>query len=139
MEDLREFFRPEFLNRIDEVTVFRALGEQELVRIAELLLERTAGQLAEQGVRLEVSRAAVEWLCERGSAREFGARPLRRVIQRELDNRLASLLLDGSLTEGSEVLVEVLGGELSLHVSAARTGAGGRHAAEARRAPGVTA
>jgi len=139
VEDLREFFRPEFLNRIDEVTVFRALGEQELVRIAELLLERTAGQLAEQGVRLEVSRAAVEWLCERGSAREFGARPLRRVIQRELDNRLASLLLDGSLTEGSEVLVEVLGGELSLHVSAARTGAGGRHAAEARRAPGVTA
>ncbi|MBK0869800.1 MULTISPECIES: ATP-dependent Clp protease ATP-binding subunit [unclassified Saccharopolyspora] len=136
-EELRGFFRPEFLNRVDEVTVFRGLGEAELSEIASLLLERTSAQLAAQGVRLEVSPSAVSWLCERGSAREFGARPLRRVIQRELDTRLASLLLEGSLSEGSEVLVEVLGGELSLHVSSARDGAaGGRHAAPAQRTPG---
>ncbi|MFR9729859.1 ATP-dependent Clp protease ATP-binding subunit [Saccharopolyspora sp. MS10] len=134
LADLREFFRPEFLNRIDEVTVFRALGDAELTDIAALLLERTASQLQRRGVRLEVSDAAVRWLTERGSGGEFGARPLRRIIQRELDTRLASLLLDGSLTDGSDVLVEVLGGELSFHVSSARHGtAGGRHAAPAHR------
>ncbi|GAB2671133.1 ATP-dependent Clp protease ATP-binding subunit [Saccharopolyspora gloriosae] len=140
LEDLRGFFRPEFLNRIDEVTVFRALGDRELGEITALLLERTAAQLHDKGVRLEVSTAAVEWLTERGAGGEYGARPLRRVIQRELDTRLASLLLDGSLTDGSEVLVEVLGGELSLHVSAARHGAaGGRHAAPAHRRTGAPA
>ncbi|WP_243787759.1 ATP-dependent Clp protease ATP-binding subunit [Saccharopolyspora gloriosae] len=140
LEDLRGFFRPEFLNRIDEVTVFRALGERELGAITALLLERTASQLHDKGVRLEVSAAAVQWLTERGAGGEFGARPLRRVIQRELDTRLASLLLEGSLAEGAEVLVEVLGGELSLHVSSARHGAaGGRHAAPAHRRTGAPA
>ncbi|MCA1195668.1 ATP-dependent Clp protease ATP-binding subunit [Saccharopolyspora sp. 6V] len=134
LDDLRGFFRPEFLNRIDEVTVFQALGDRELAEITSLLLERTAAQLREQGIRMEVSAAAMAWLAERGAGGEFGARPLRRTIQRHLDTRLASLLLEGSLTDGGDVLVDVLGGELSLHVSAARPGpAGGRHAAPAHR------
>ncbi|GAB3290340.1 ATP-dependent Clp protease ATP-binding subunit [Parasphingorhabdus pacifica] len=130
LEDLRTFFRPEFINRIDEVIVFAALGAPELREIAALLLERTYDQLLAQGVRLEVTEAAVEWLAQRGYDPQFGARPLRRTIQRELDNRLAELVLEGALPTGSRVLVEVLAEELSLEVGPAwEPFGGGRHAA----------
>ena len=130
LEELRAFFRPEFINRIDDVMVFRALGTAELREIAALLLERTYDQLLAKGVRLDVTEEAVTWLAQRAHQPEFGARPLRRVIQRELDNRLASLVLDGSLSAGNRVRVEVAGGELSLEVSSAwEPASGGRHAA----------
>ncbi|GAA2792890.1 ATP-dependent Clp protease ATP-binding subunit [Saccharopolyspora taberi] len=130
LEELRAFFRPEFINRIDEVTVFRALGPAELREIASLLLERTYDQLLAKGIRLEVTESAVAWLAERGHEPEFGARPLRRVIQRELDNRLAALVLDGSLGSGHRVLVDAVDGELALEVAREHT-SGGRHAAPA--------
>jgi ATP-dependent Clp protease ATP-binding subunit ClpC len=130
LEELRAYFRPEFINRIDDVAVFRALGVGELREIAGLLLERTYDQLLAKGVRLEVGEQALGWLAQRAYEPEFGARPLRRVIQRELANRLASLVLDGSLTAGNRVLVDVVGEELSLTVvSAWESVSGGRHAA----------
>ncbi len=132
-EELRGFFRPEFLNRIDDVTVFRALELPELVEITGLLLERTAAALLAKGVRMEATERAVEWLAERGHDPEFGARPLRRVIQRELDNRLAALVLDGSLVAGHTAHVEVLGDELTVRVSSVWEAApAGRHAARER-------
>jgi ATP-dependent Clp protease ATP-binding subunit ClpC len=130
VEDLRAYFRPEFINRIDDVTVFRALGSEQLREIAALLLERTQDQLLAQGVRMEVSEEALGWLARRAYEPEFGARPLRRVIQRELDNRLASLVLEESLAEGDRVVVDVVDDELSLEVSPAPTT--GRHAARIR-------
>ncbi|MFB9566612.1 ATP-dependent Clp protease ATP-binding subunit [Saccharopolyspora hordei] len=130
LEELRAFFRPEFINRIDDVVVFRPLQGEHLRRIASLLLERTAQQLEAKGIRLVVSDAGLDWLVERGYQPEFGARPLRRVIARELDNRLASMVLGGTVSAGDQVSVDVVGDELSLVVSRVwEPVSGGRHAA----------
>jgi ATP-dependent Clp protease ATP-binding subunit ClpC len=132
LEELRAFFRPEFINRIDDVVVFRPLAAAQLRRIASLLLERTGEQLAAKGVRLVVNDAGLDWLVERGYQPEFGARPLRRVIARELDNRLASMVLAGTVSAGDQVSVDVLDGELSLVVTSVwEPVSGGRHAAPA--------
>ncbi|MGP4016091.1 ATP-dependent Clp protease ATP-binding subunit [Saccharopolyspora sp. 5N708] len=130
LEELRAFFRPEFINRIDDVVVFRPLAAVQLRRIASLLLERTGQQLGAKGIRLVVGDAGLDWLVERGFQPEFGARPLRRVIARELDNRLASMVLGGTLAAGDQVSVDVLDGELSLVVTSLwEPVSGGRHAA----------
>ncbi|MEU6366869.1 ATP-dependent Clp protease ATP-binding subunit [Streptomyces sp. NPDC046931] len=114
MAELHAHFRPEFLNRIDDVIIFHSLGRQDLVRIVDLLLEGTRRRLHAQGVRLEVTDAAKEWLADRGYQPEFGARPLRRTIQSELDNRLSNMLLDGTLDPGDTVLVDVVEDGLAL-------------------------
>ncbi|GAA0530012.1 chaperone protein ClpB [Saccharopolyspora subtropica] len=130
LEELRAFFRPEFINRIDDVVVFRPLTAEQLRRIARLLLERTAQQLSAKGIALVVSDAGVDWLVRRGYQPEFGARPLRRVISRELDNRLASMVLEGAVSAGDQVSVDVVGGELSWSVTPVwEPVSGGRHAA----------
>ncbi|MBA8824679.1 ATP-dependent Clp protease ATP-binding subunit ClpC [Saccharopolyspora lacisalsi] len=130
LDQLRAHFRPEFINRIDDVIVFHALGSAELREIASLLLRRTDDQLLAKGVHLEVTDAALSWLAERGHEPEFGARPLRRVIQRELDNHLAALVLDGSATDGHRVVVDVDDDALSFDIRATgHTVATGRHAA----------
>ncbi len=113
MRDLGEQFRPEFLNRIDEVIVFHALTRADLVEIVDLLLERSRRRLKAQGVDLEVTGAAKEWLANRGYQPEFGARPLRRTIQAELDNRVANLLLEGAVQPGDTVLADIEDGELT--------------------------
>jgi ATP-dependent Clp protease ATP-binding subunit ClpC len=111
MRPLREAFRPEFLNRIDEIVVFQRLEAEQLREITDLLLEETRRRAHAQDVRLEFTSAAVDWLARRGHQPEFGARPLRRTIQREVDNRLSALLLDGTIASGSAVTVDVEGGE----------------------------
>ncbi|QJY48835.1 ATP-dependent Clp protease ATP-binding subunit [Pseudonocardia broussonetiae] len=116
MPRLREVFRPEFLNRIDEIIVFRRLDPEQLQSITDLLLEDTRRRLAAQDVTVEFSADAVRRLAEIGYQPEFGARPLRRTIQREVDNRLSALLLAGKLTPGSHVLVGVRDGELDVAV-----------------------
>ncbi|MCX4750812.1 ATP-dependent Clp protease ATP-binding subunit [Kitasatospora sp. NBC_01287] len=113
MKDLGQHFRPEFLNRIDEVIVFHALTRADLVRIVDLLLDRSRRRLRAQEVDLEVTANAKEWLANRGYQPEFGARPLRRTIQSELDNRVANLLLEGTVQAGDTVLADVEDGELT--------------------------
>ncbi|TDD80494.1 AAA family ATPase, partial [Saccharopolyspora karakumensis] len=136
LEELRGFFRPEFINRIDDVVVFRPLGIEQLRRIGGLLLERTRAQLADKGMRLSVTDAGLDWLVERGHQPEFGARPLRRVISRELDNRLARMVLGGEAGAGDEITVDAAGGELRLSVGQVwRPVAGGRHAAAGENSP----
>ncbi|WP_425564715.1 ATP-dependent Clp protease ATP-binding subunit [Saccharopolyspora halophila] len=128
-EQLRGFFRPEFINRIDDVVVFRPLGTEQLRRIATLLLERTEKQLTDKGVRLSMTDEGLDWLVARGHQPEFGARPLRRVISRELDNRLAELVLAGRVSAGDEVTVGVRAGELDVQITQVwRPVSGGRHA-----------
>ncbi|MGW7484303.1 ATP-dependent Clp protease ATP-binding subunit [Nonomuraea muscovyensis] len=114
MDLLRHSLRPELLNRIDETIVFKRLEREQLRQIVELLLERTRQRLRGQGMDLEVSQAAVNWLAERGYQPEFGARPLRRTIQRELDNRLSTMVLTGEVSEGGRVTVDMENGELVL-------------------------
>ncbi|WP_320779230.1 ATP-dependent Clp protease ATP-binding subunit [Streptomyces sp. CRN 30] len=117
MAELRGHFRPEFLNRIDEVVVFHALTRENLVRIVDLLLERSRRRLHAQQVGLEVTEGAKEWLAEQGYQPEFGARPLRRTIQTELDNRLSNMLLDGQVGPGDTVTCDVREDRLECEVT----------------------
>jgi ATP-dependent Clp protease ATP-binding subunit ClpC len=114
---LREQLRPEFINRIDEIIIFRQLETDQLRRITEMMLEETRRRLRAQDVTIEITNAAVDWLADKGFQPEFGARPLRRTIQRELDNRLSKLLLGADLAPGRHVTVDVADGELSFAVS----------------------
>jgi ATP-dependent Clp protease ATP-binding subunit ClpC len=114
MPRLREIFRPEFLNRIDEIIVFRRLDPEQLATITDLLLEDTRRRLQAQNISIEFTPAAVRRLAELGHQPEFGARPLRRTIQREIDNRLSGLLLAGKLGPGSHVKVDVHDGALAI-------------------------
>ncbi len=113
MRRLRESFRPEFLNRIDEIIIFRELDQTELRQITELLLEETRRRLHAQNVTVHFTPAAVDWIAEHGFQPEFGARPMRRTIQREVDNQLSRMLLDGQVTPGQEVRVDVSDGHLT--------------------------
>ena len=117
MQRLRESFRPEFLNRIDEIIVFRHLDETQLRQITSLQLEETTRRLHAQAVTVEFTTEAVDWLARRGFQPEFGARPLRRTIQREVDNRLSEMLLDGRLRPGQAVTVATEGDRLAFQVS----------------------
>jgi ATP-dependent Clp protease ATP-binding subunit ClpC len=119
MGKLRETMRPEFLNRIDEIVMFRKLEKSQLHRIVRLLLERTAARLAGQDISLTVSDEAVDWISEHGYQPEYGARPLRRVIQRELDDRVADLLVADRLGAGGEAVVTVRDGKLAVDARAA--------------------
>ncbi|WP_406722120.1 ATP-dependent Clp protease ATP-binding subunit [Streptomyces althioticus] len=112
LRPLREHFRPEFLNRIDEIVVFRQLTPEELRQITDLLLESTRRRLKGQDITADFTDAAVDWLAERGYEPEYGARPLRRTIQREVDNHLSRLLLDGRVREGGRVTVDAQDGRL---------------------------
>ncbi|MFC8571176.1 ATP-dependent Clp protease ATP-binding subunit [Streptomyces sp. NPDC057245] len=113
LRPLREHFRPEFLNRVDEIVVFRQLSGEQLRQITSLLLEQTRRMVQAQGITVDFTDAAVDWLAERGYQPEYGARPLRRTIQREVDNELSRLLLDGRVAEGGRVTVDVEDGRLA--------------------------
>ncbi len=116
MGKLREAMRPEFLNRIDEIVLFRKLTQSELGEIVRLMLGATTARLAEREVAIEVTDAAVRWLGEHGYEPEYGARPLRRLIQREVDDRIADLLVSGELTGGGSVRVDAAEGGLTVAV-----------------------
>jgi ATP-dependent Clp protease ATP-binding subunit ClpB len=112
-EAMREVFRPEFLNRIDEIVVFEPLTQEQLAEIVELQLARLRARLAERGVQLELTEAAKEHLAEAGWDPTYGARPLKRAIQRLLENPLALRLLEGEFDEGDTVRVDVADGGLA--------------------------
>ncbi|MDT7615004.1 MAG: ATP-dependent Clp protease ATP-binding subunit ClpC [Pseudonocardiales bacterium] len=117
MPRLREVFRPEFLNRVDEIIVFRRLDTEQLMTITDMLLQETRRRLAAQDITVEFSDDAVRRIAELGYQPEFGARPLRRTIQREVDNRLSGLLLTGELTPGRHARVDAVDGELQVQVA----------------------
>jgi ATP-dependent Clp protease ATP-binding subunit ClpB len=112
-EAMRDVFRPEFLNRIDEIVEFAALTRDQLSEIVGLQLERLRGRLAERGLSLELTDAAAELLVEAGWDPSYGARPLKRAIQRLVENPLALRLLEGDFVEGDVVRVDVQDGELA--------------------------
>jgi ATP-dependent Clp protease ATP-binding subunit ClpC len=116
MQIVRRSFRPEFINRIDEIIIFRALSREQIAQIARLLLRQTERRLRAQGIEVEFTDAAVELLAEAGFDPEFGARPLRRTIQRRVDNALSRMVLDGSLGPGDRVVVGAEDGELTFEV-----------------------
>lgn len=109
---LREAMRPEFLNRIDEIVLFRKLEKAQLRDIVRLVLDQTAARLAKREIALHVTDAAIDWLAEHGYEPEYGARPLRRLVQREVDDRIAELLVTGDLFDGGAVRVDAAGDAL---------------------------
>ncbi|MGW2714440.1 AAA family ATPase, partial [Streptomyces sp. NPDC001356] len=122
MEDLRTRFLPEFLNRIDDIIVFHALTEDDLGQIVDHLLDQSRRKVRAQGLDLEVTEAAKKLLIAHGHQPEFGARPLRRTIQAELDNRIAGLLLGGEADPGDTIVAEVR--DDSLHCTVRKSGSG---------------
>jgi ATP-dependent Clp protease ATP-binding subunit ClpC len=116
MEIVRHHLRPEFVNRIDEIIVFQALTKDQIVEIAQLMLDRTKRRLRAQEIEVEFTEAAVELIADEGFDPEFGARPLRRAIQRRVDNRLSSMLLSGELNPGDRLIVGAEDGELTFEV-----------------------
>ncbi len=119
---LRNTLRPEFVNRIDEVILFRSLGEDQIAEIARLLLDHTSRRLKAQGVGIEFTDAAVALIAEEGFDPEFGARPLRRTIQRRVDNVLSRMVLDGSLKRGDKLVVDAGEGKLGFEIIHGATG-----------------
>jgi ATP-dependent Clp protease ATP-binding subunit ClpB len=111
-DQLRLHFRPEFLNRVDDIIVFRQLGRADIGRIAELQLSRLRKQLEERRIQLRVMPDADALLAEEGYDPVFGARPLKRVIQRRLQNPIALELLEGRYRDGDTIRVERAGTEL---------------------------
>ncbi|MFF2488147.1 ATP-dependent Clp protease ATP-binding subunit [Microbacterium sp. NPDC058062] len=111
---LREAMRPEFLNRIDEIVLFRKLEKPQLQSIVRLLLGASDARLAKREVELVVTDSAVAWLADNGYEPEYGARPLRRLIQREVDDRIADLFVTGALVDGGTVTVDASAEALSV-------------------------
>jgi ATP-dependent Clp protease ATP-binding subunit ClpB len=116
LAELRRTFRPEFLNRVDDVIVFRPLGQEQLARIVELQLERLRRMLAEREITLSVSPAAEQLIAQQGYDPVYGARPLKRAIQRLVQNPLALLLLEGAFSDGDSIVVDAgAAGQLEFH------------------------
>jgi ATP-dependent Clp protease ATP-binding subunit ClpC len=120
MDELRARFLPEFLNRIDDNIIFHSLGTDELSEIVEHLLEQSRRRVDGQGMKLEVTEPAKEMLIEHGHQPEFGARPLRRTIQTELDNKIASLILSGEAEPGETIVADTDDGTIRCTVRGAR-------------------
>ena len=113
LDELRKAFRPEFLNRVDEIIVFDPLSREQLTAVVDLLLTHLRELVKGQGMTLEVSKVAEEYVAEQGYDVEYGARPLRRAIQRLVENPLSSALLRGEFEEGDTVKVDLVDGALA--------------------------
>jgi ATP-dependent Clp protease ATP-binding subunit ClpB len=114
---MREHFRPEFLNRVDEIVVFGRLTQEQLGSIVELQGERLRRRLEERGVALEITAGARELLARAGFDPAYGARPLKRVVQRRIENPLAQKVLAGDVRDGDRVVIGADGEELTFTVA----------------------
>jgi ATP-dependent Clp protease ATP-binding subunit ClpC len=106
-EELKQYFRPEFLNRLDEIIVFRQLTKNEVKEIAEIMLQEVFARLQDKGIKLDVTDAFKERLVEEGYNPSYGARPLRRAVMRLLEDSLAEEVLSGRIKDGDKALVDI--------------------------------
>jgi len=114
MEIVRAAFRPEFLNRLDEILLFRRLTRKDMTGIVEIQLRHLQKLLADRKITLKLEASAKRWLAEQGYDPVYGARPLKRVIQRELQNPLAGLILEGRIVDGEAVTIAAGEGGLAI-------------------------
>ena len=115
MEAMRTHFRPEFLNRIDDLIIFHTLSREELREIVIIQLQRIEQLLAEQKITLELSRAAQDYLVKVGYDPVYGARPLKRAMQRELENPIATKILENTFAAGDTITIDCVNNELTFH------------------------
>jgi ATP-dependent Clp protease ATP-binding subunit ClpB len=114
---VRQSFKPEFVNRLDDIVVFSPLSTEDLGQIVELYIDRLQARLGERRLQLAVTPDARQWLAETGYDPNYGARPLRRLMQQQIDDKLATALLDGSIRDGDTVLVDLDEGRAALTVA----------------------
>ena len=115
-KSLKQFFKPEFLNRIDEIVTFKPLTDDNLRKIIDLLLKDIVAKLSEKNATLVVTDAAKELILEKGTDKKYGARPLKRAIQKLLEDKLSQLSLTGQISEGSIITADRSDNELSLSI-----------------------
>ena len=113
-ENLKKYFKPEFLNRIDVTCVFRPLTKNEIGRIAGLMLDKFDKTLSERGITLEISPRALDYIVDAGYDAEFGARPLRRVIEQQVEDPIAEGIISGRISSGQTVRMDYDGMRLVL-------------------------
>ena len=116
MNEVKRFFRPEFLNRIDATVVFHALSREHILSIVDLMLDQVRQELGEKNISLEATDAAKEYLAEKGYDPNFGARPLRRLIQDVVEDKLSEDLLGGKISSGDVAILDVEDGETIIRV-----------------------
>lgn len=116
-ESLKRVFRPEFINRVDSVIVFRALSKEDIEQIVELELVKVGERLEEHEILLKVTPEALDLLADLGYDPEMGARPLKRVIQQQIEDNLSDALLSGEFNDGDNIIVDVVDGEIELQHS----------------------
>jgi len=121
LDALKDHFKPEFLNRLDEVVVFNGLGPREVIGIVDLQLDMVAKRLADQKIKITISDAAKKILAKRGFDPQFGARPLKRAIQQMILDPLAKLMVEGKVQSGAKVKVDVVNKEISIKIPKPRT------------------
>jgi len=114
LEELKRTFRPEFLNRVDSVIVFHALSREDIAQIVDLELDKVRERVAECDTNLDVTDAAKELLAKEGYSDEYGARPLKRVIQNRVEDALSDAILECRFDEGGTILVDAEGDEIVL-------------------------
>ncbi len=113
---LKETFRPEFLNRVDEIVIFNSLSIDELMQIVDLMLNDTRKALQDKNITLEVTESAKKYLLDKGTDTKYGARPLRRAIQRYVEDELSDRILRSELTNGNTVKIDLENNELSFEI-----------------------
>jgi ATP-dependent Clp protease ATP-binding subunit ClpC len=121
MEELKKTFRPEFLNRIDDVIVFHPLKEEHLEEIVSLMVNQLRKRLVEQGIEFRLTDEAKRYLAKEGFDPSYGARPLRRAIQKNIEDRLSEELLRGNVARGNSVVIDVKDGKLVVEKEESRS------------------
>ena len=116
MTELKKTFRPEFINRIDEIIVFHKLTEEELTKIVDIMLEQIKKRLIEKEIKIEIDKSAKDLIIEKGTDTNYGARPLRRAIQTMLEDKIAEEILDGNLKAGDTAKVTAKNDEIQIKV-----------------------
>ena len=116
MDSLKQVFRPEFLNRVDEIISFDALTKEQLLQIVDLMLKDTISALKEKDIKMEISKTAKDFILEKGTDIKFGARPLRRAIQRYIEDELSEMILKGELLDGQTVKIDFENDKLKFEV-----------------------
>jgi len=123
MAELRGHFRPEFLNRVDDIVLFKPLTLEEIEQIVDLQIDSVRRRLADRRLGLELTEPARKLIAREGYDPVYGARPLRRFIQREVETRVGRALLSGQITDGATIVLDVEGGELTVSWHNAETDA----------------
>jgi ATP-dependent Clp protease ATP-binding subunit ClpB len=123
MRDLRAHFRPEFLNRIDDIVLFKPLSVSEISRIVELQISELRKRLADRQIVLELSDSARTFIAEAAYDPVYGARPLKRYIQRQLETKIGRAIISGENADGSLISVDLVDGALQLRIRAEGSGA----------------